>query len=397
MNRSTPSRTAPPRRSGLGARVRHRGRDRRAGLSGCATVPTRSERHGAAGQQQELRALPGRRRGLPPVGLAAGRNHRAEDRDREHGRRRGDRHRWWARRPAPRSAPPPAIRPSARRPARASGLLGGTAIGASRGDAYGGSVQRRYDMSYTQCMYAKGNQVPMARGSRRAAAAGLLASPPPPRRLRRRPRSRPRSRRLRRARRRLRRHSLASPRAVARPRASPLRREASPCTRCSRYGRRGGGGRRDHRRAGGHPHPVVRRRRRAVTVELIAAFRRRGRDARRRQHGGAGRIRAGRDPHPVIRRRGRAISRRAGTCRPAYSTVRGFAGAPRTAPVVGGYVGSCIRRSRRAGRRPRVSRERRDAWSAGSHDAWGRILLPARKSIPCATRNRREITRRFAA
>ena len=64
------------------------------------------------------------------------------------------------------------------------GLLGGTAIGASRGDAYGGSVQRRYDMSYTQCMYAKGNQVPGARGSRvqqqPAYAPPAPPAPPPP-------------------------------------------------------------------------------------------------------------------------------------------------------------------------------------------------------------------------
>lgn len=62
------------------------------------------------------------------------------------------------------------------------GLLGGTAIGASRGDAHGGSVQRRYDMSYTQCMYAKGNQVPGARGSRvqQQPAYSSPAPPPPP-------------------------------------------------------------------------------------------------------------------------------------------------------------------------------------------------------------------------
>jgi hypothetical protein len=60
------------------------------------------------------------------------------------------------------------------------GLLGGTAIGAGRADAYGGSVQRRYDMSYTQCMYAKGNQVPGARGSRVQQPAYSSPAPPPP-------------------------------------------------------------------------------------------------------------------------------------------------------------------------------------------------------------------------
>jgi hypothetical protein len=60
------------------------------------------------------------------------------------------------------------------------GLLGGTAIGAGRAEAYGGSVQRRYDMSYTQCMYAKGNQVPMARGSRPPQPVAPAPPPPPP-------------------------------------------------------------------------------------------------------------------------------------------------------------------------------------------------------------------------
>ncbi len=60
------------------------------------------------------------------------------------------------------------------------GLLGGTAIGASRADAYGGSVQRRYDQSYIQCMYAKGHQVPVARGSRAQQPAAPAPPPPPP-------------------------------------------------------------------------------------------------------------------------------------------------------------------------------------------------------------------------
>jgi hypothetical protein len=57
---------------------------------------------------------------------------------------------------------------------------GNPAIGASRAEAYGGSVQRRYDMAYTQCMYAKGNQVPMARGSRIQQPAAAAPPPPPP-------------------------------------------------------------------------------------------------------------------------------------------------------------------------------------------------------------------------
>ena len=45
------------------------------------------------------------------------------------------------------------------------GLLGGTAAGASSAAGVGAEVQHRYDMTYMQCMYAKGNQIPVARGS----------------------------------------------------------------------------------------------------------------------------------------------------------------------------------------------------------------------------------------
>ncbi len=62
-----------------------------------------------------------------------------------------------------------------------AGLLGGTAVGASNA-AQGGSasVQRRYDMSYMQCMYAKGNQIPVARGSQPPYASQAAPPPPPP-------------------------------------------------------------------------------------------------------------------------------------------------------------------------------------------------------------------------
>jgi len=43
------------------------------------------------------------------------------------------------------------------------GFLGGAAIGASRTDAAGTSVQHRYNIAYMQCMYAKGNQIPVSR------------------------------------------------------------------------------------------------------------------------------------------------------------------------------------------------------------------------------------------
>ena len=62
------------------------------------------------------------------------------------------------------------------------GLLGGSAVGANNAYASGRVVQRRYDSSYVQCMYAKGHQVPVARGSAPAYAAPAVrpATPPPP-------------------------------------------------------------------------------------------------------------------------------------------------------------------------------------------------------------------------
>jgi len=66
------------------------------------------------------------------------------------------------------------------------GLLGGTAVGAGNASAAQGSVQSRYDASYMQCMYAKGNQIPVARGSAPAyrtpasATSQAVSAPPPP-------------------------------------------------------------------------------------------------------------------------------------------------------------------------------------------------------------------------
>jgi outer membrane lipoprotein SlyB len=58
-----------------------------------------------------------------------------------------------------------------------SGLLVGTASGANAGNAYGMEAQRRYDNTYVQCMYAKGNQVP---GAVRHYRRVRRAVPPPP-------------------------------------------------------------------------------------------------------------------------------------------------------------------------------------------------------------------------
>jgi len=71
-----------------------------------------------------------------------------------------------------------------------AGLLGGSIIGADAAERSQYSVQRRYDVAYMQCMYAKGNQIPVPRGSQRSATYGLPRTarvspgeiPPPPRR-----------------------------------------------------------------------------------------------------------------------------------------------------------------------------------------------------------------------
>src|SRR2546422_2977057 len=57
-----------------------------------------------------------------------------------------------------------------------TGLFGGTVAGASAGSASYGPIQRRYDNAYIQCMYAKGNQVPVPGGTR----SSYTPPPPPP-------------------------------------------------------------------------------------------------------------------------------------------------------------------------------------------------------------------------
>ncbi len=57
----------------------------------------------------------------------------------------------------------------------ASGLVSGTALATGPAYATGYEAQRRYDYAYQQCMYAKGNQIPGVRSSRRS-----VAPPPPP-------------------------------------------------------------------------------------------------------------------------------------------------------------------------------------------------------------------------
>jgi hypothetical protein len=57
------------------------------------------------------------------------------------------------------------------------GLLGGTAAGAGYGDTSAHAVQRRYDVAFMQCMYAKGHQIPVSRGA--VPYSSTRPTPPP--------------------------------------------------------------------------------------------------------------------------------------------------------------------------------------------------------------------------
>lgn len=56
----------------------------------------------------------------------------------------------------------------------ATGLVVGSMVGAGQSASASGDAQRRYDIAYEQCMYAKGNQIPGAPLQR-------YYPPPPPR------------------------------------------------------------------------------------------------------------------------------------------------------------------------------------------------------------------------
>ncbi len=57
----------------------------------------------------------------------------------------------------------------------ATGLVVGSMVGAGESASASGDAQRRYDIAYEQCMYAKGNQIPGAPQPR------YYPPPPPPR------------------------------------------------------------------------------------------------------------------------------------------------------------------------------------------------------------------------
>ena len=62
------------------------------------------------------------------------------------------------------------------------GLLAGSAMGAGAGQTSGYAAQRRYDNAYVQCMYAKGNRVPMSgrMADRPSVETPRYSAPPPP-------------------------------------------------------------------------------------------------------------------------------------------------------------------------------------------------------------------------
>jgi len=60
------------------------------------------------------------------------------------------------------------------------GLLAGSAAGANAGQASGYGSQRRYDHAYIQCMYAKGERVPVSGQLTPAPAPTREYAPPPP-------------------------------------------------------------------------------------------------------------------------------------------------------------------------------------------------------------------------
>jgi len=62
-----------------------------------------------------------------------------------------------------------------------AGMIVGSAVGANAGNLSAISLQRRYDIAYQQCMYAKGNQVPGYATPRYAPPPYYPPPPPPPR------------------------------------------------------------------------------------------------------------------------------------------------------------------------------------------------------------------------
>jgi outer membrane lipoprotein SlyB len=64
-----------------------------------------------------------------------------------------------------------------------TGLIIGSVAGAGTGNSSGHTLQQRYDIGYTQCMYAKGHKIPSAsryENTRRPVSSNTTPPPPPP-------------------------------------------------------------------------------------------------------------------------------------------------------------------------------------------------------------------------
>ena len=62
----------------------------------------------------------------------------------------------------------------------AIGMVGGAAMGSGEAQYSGHEAQRRYDIAYEQCMYAKGNQLPQASAYRPQIIYTQPPAPPAP-------------------------------------------------------------------------------------------------------------------------------------------------------------------------------------------------------------------------
>jgi len=62
----------------------------------------------------------------------------------------------------------------------AVGMLGGAAMGSGAAQYSGRETQRRYDIAYEQCMYAKGNQLPQASSYQPRVIYNQPPAPPAP-------------------------------------------------------------------------------------------------------------------------------------------------------------------------------------------------------------------------
>lgn len=60
------------------------------------------------------------------------------------------------------------------------GLAGGALVGTGAADQSSYGLQRRYDIAYTQCMYAKGHKVPVSRSFMSLNPNPPIANTPPP-------------------------------------------------------------------------------------------------------------------------------------------------------------------------------------------------------------------------